>query len=113
MTNREFYTAIITAEVSDELTAFAQDAIAKLNARNEKRSSKPSKASIVNAPIKAAIIEFIGDRENVTAADVAVGVDITVQKASALLRQLVADEKVTVTEVKVPKKGKCKGYTLA
>ena len=31
MTNREFYTAIVTANISEELTAFAQDAIAKLD----------------------------------------------------------------------------------
>ena len=58
MTNREFYTAIVNSNVSDELKAFATDAIAKLDARNAKRSSKPSKKSLENAPIKNSIAEF-------------------------------------------------------
>lgn len=113
MTNREFYNAILSADVNDELKAFAEEAIAKMDARNEKRSSKPSKTAIANEPIKAAIIEYLNGKENVPAADVAVGVEVTVQKASALLRQMVADGVATVSEIKVPKKGKCKAYTLA
>lgn len=113
MTNREFYNAILSADLNDELKAFASDAIAKLDARNEKRSSKPSKTAIANEPIKVAIAEYLNGKENVLAADVAVGVEISVQKASSLLRQMVESGQLTVTEIKVPKKGKCKAYTLA
>ena len=48
-----------------------------------------------------------------TASDVATELGVTPQKASALLRQVVAEGKATVTDVKVPKKGAQKGYTLA
>lgn len=37
---------------------------------------------------------------------------VSVQKASALCRQLVAEERVQVVEVAVPKKGKQKGYFI-
>lgn len=113
MTNREFYNAILSADLNDELKAFAEEAIAKMDARNEKRSSKPSKTALANVPVKEAIVNFLGGKENVTAADVAVGVEVSVQKASSLLRQMVADGVATVGEIKVPKKGKCKAYTLA
>lgn len=113
MTNREFYNAILSAEINDELKAFAEEAIAKMNARNEKRSSKPSKTALANVPVKEAIANFLEGKENVTAADVAVGVEVSVQKASSLLRQMVTDGVATVSEIKVPKKGKCKAYTLA
>lgn len=113
MTNREFYNAILSADVNDELKAFAEEAIAKMDARNEKRSSKPSKTAIANEPIKASIVEFLNEKTDVVAADIAVGVEISVQKASALLRQMTEDGLLTVKEVKVPKKGKCKAYTLA
>lgn len=45
MTNREFFNAIINANVNDELTAHATAELAKLDKRNAQRSSKPSKTS--------------------------------------------------------------------
>lgn len=113
MTNRDFFNAIINANINDELTSFAQEAIEKLDARNAKRSSKPSKTALANIPVKEAIVNFLEGKENVTAADIAVGVEVSVQKASSLLRQMVADGQLTASEIKVPKKGKCKAYTLA
>ena len=109
MTNREFYTAIVNSNVSDELKTFATDAIAKLDARNAKRASKPSKKSLENEPIKAKILEVLSTEPKV-ASEVAELVGISTQKASALLRQI---EGLEVSEVKVPKKGKMKGYALA
>lgn len=112
MTNREFYQSIVSANISEELTAFAQSAIEKLDARNEKRSSKPSKTAIANEPIKVAIVGFLGDK-TMTASEVGAGVEITTQKASALLRQLVNDGTVKVSTVKVKGKGEVKAYTVA
>lgn len=113
MTNREFFNAIINANLSDELTQFATDAIAKMDKRNAVRSSKPSKTAIANAPIKAAILAFIADHPKALAADVATGVDITPAKASGLCVQLVKEGELTSEDIKIPKKGKVKGYTLA
>ena len=113
MTNREFFTAIVSANVSDELTAFAQEAIAKLDKRNEARSSKPSKVALANAPIKEAILAFVAENEDAIASAIATGCEVSVQKASALCRQLVEEGKLTSQEVKVPKRGKVKAYRLA
>ena len=109
MTQREFFTAIVNSNVSDELKVFATDAIAKLDARNAKRGSKPSKRSLENEPIKAKILEVLTSEPKV-ASEVAELVGISTQKASALLRQI---DGLEVTEVKVPKRGKMKGYALA
>lgn len=116
MTNREFFTAIINTNGMDaELVAFAEDAIAKLNARNEKRSSKPSKAAIANAPIKDGIVTaFGGNTEKwVIASEVATEMGISTSRASALLVQLVKEGVLRSTDTKVPKKGKVKAYALA
>ena len=51
MTNREFYTAVIASVDNDELKAFATEAIEKLDARNAKRASTPSKTQKENAPL--------------------------------------------------------------
>ena len=113
MTKREFLNAVIEANVNEELSAFAVAEIGKLDKRNEAKSSKPSKTAIANEPIKANIIEFLADKENVTASEIAEALELTTQKVSALCRQLVEGGKLTATEVKVPKKGKVKAYHIA
>lgn len=118
MTNREFLTAIANSSLSDDLTTYAAEQIAKLDMRNaarkEKQSSKPSKTAIENEPIKAAIMDFLSTQtEPMIAADIAENVHITTAKASAMLRQLADDGKVIKSEVKVPKKGKVKGYAVS
>ena len=100
MTYRDFYTAVIADTENEELKAFATEAIAKLDARNASRASKPSKRSLENEPIKAKILEVLTSEPKV-ASEVAELVGISTQKASALLRQI---DGLEVTEVKVPKK---------
>ena len=48
-----------------------------------------------------------------TASDIGVALEITTQKASALCRQLTEGGVLVATEVKVPKKGKVKAYSIA
>ena len=115
MTNREFFNAIVNAcdieptETQwEELRDFATNAIAKLDARNAARKDKPSKKSLENEPIKSKILTEVLTDEPKTASEIASEVGISVQKASALLRQM----NVTVTDVKVKGKGVQKGYNL-
>ena len=114
MTNREFYTAIAQGAMNDELIAFAQEAIVKMDERNAKRNSKPSKTAVENEPIKAQIVEFITKRnEFCIAGAIAEALEISTQKASALCRQLVEAGKLSEKEGKVPKHGKRKAYGIA
>ena len=112
MTYRDFYNAVLTSTDNDELKAFATEAIAKLDARNAKRSSKPSKKSLENAPIKDSIAEFLADGSHL-ASEIASGLDLSVSKVSALCRQMVGDGILTVEDVKVKGKGTQKSYSLA
>lgn len=113
MTNRDFYNAVITANFNAEITDFAKESLAKLDARNAKRASTPSKTAIANEPIKTAICDYLKTHSNVVASDLATVLEISTQKASTLCTQLTKDGKLTAAEVKVPKKGKVKGYSLA
>lgn len=108
MTNREFFNAIVNGTLNEEVIAHAQSSIEKLDARNAARKDKPSKKSVENEPIKEAIKSLLTD-EPMTASEIAEKVEISTQKASALLRQI---EGLTVTEVKVKGKGRVKGYSL-
>ena len=108
MTQREFFNAVIESNVSDELKAFATDAIAKLDARNAKRSATPSKSQIANEAVKAEIAKVLTE-EPQTASEIAQKCEISTQKASSLLSRM---SDLKVTEVKVKGKGKVKGYSL-
>ena len=111
MTNREFLNTIINANLSDEITARAQEMLAQMDARNAKRASTPSKTAVANAPLKQTIVNLISEK-NMTAPEVGVALEGSTQKASALLRQLCEDGVLTSEEIKVPKKGKMKSYSL-
>ena len=111
MTNREFYNAIANGEINEEIIEKAKSEIVKLDERNAKRASKPSKKSIENEPIKASIREFLTDGSHL-ASEIARGLGLSVSKVSALCRQMVGDGLLTVEDVKVKGKGMQKSYTL-
>lgn len=113
MTNREFYTAILSNEtLSIELRTFASEALTKLDAKNAKRAATPSKTAIANEPLKAQILEFLGTRSSALASEIGEALGLSTAKASSLCAQLTAEGKVTSVEVKVPKVGKRKSYFL-
>lgn len=114
MTNREFFEEIAKNEtLAKEIRNHATEAIAKLDKRNADRQAKPSKTALENAPIKVAILEYLVGKSEEVASVIAENVGISTSKASALCGQLVAEEKIVATEVKIKGKGKVKGYTLA
>ena len=112
MTNRDFYNAVINANISDELTEYATNALTKMDAANEKRRNAPTKAQKENLPVIESI-QGVLTGELQTASDIAALVGISTQKASALLRGLVGDGYAVAEDIKVPKKGLVKGYKLA
>lgn len=110
MTKREFLTKIIEAGIDVKLTEFATQELEKLDTTNARRRDKVSKAAAANIPLLEKIETEILDGEPKTASDVAAFLEVSVQKASALCRKLVAEGRARETEVKVPKKGKQKGF---
>lgn len=112
MTQREFFTAIVNGTINADIQAYAADAIVKLDKRNATRASKPTKSQQANVPLLAEIRTFLTGKKNVLAAEVAAHLDVTPQKASGLLKLLVDGGEATAAEVKVPKQGKRKAYTL-
>lgn len=113
MTQREFLTAVSNSNLNPEVVDFAKAEIEKMDARNEKRKATPSKTAQANEPIKEAIVKTLTEKGTMCAADVAGLVEISTQKASSLLRQLVEDGTVKSEDKKVPKKGTVKFYTVA
>ena len=79
MTNREFFTAIVNSDLNDEMKAFATDAIAKLDARNAKRASTPSKTQKENAPLIEKIASLLTSEPKL-ASELAKEMEICTQK---------------------------------
>ena len=124
MTNREFYNLIAANEtLTEEVRNHATEQIAKLDATAEKRkgkvSAKDQEKRDANAAMAKHIAETILGTEAKTATDVAAaltaeaGEEVKVQKASYLCRLAVELGLASVTEVKIPKKGTQKAYTIA
>lgn len=58
MTQREFFTAIVNGTINADIQTYAADAIAKLDERNAKRKTKPTKAQEANEAVMAEIVAF-------------------------------------------------------
>lgn len=109
MTNREFFQAVIAKEITDEVIAHAKSEIAKLDARNAKRASTPSKIQKENAPLIEKIATLLTSEPKL-ASELAKEMGLSTQKVTPLVK---AVEGVQSVDVKVKGKGTQKGYFLA
>ena len=112
MTKREFYTAIKNGKIDEQIKLFATEELEKMDAVNEKRRNTLSKKAQENQPLLDKIEGEILTEEPKTATDVAAILEVSVQKASGLLRRLVEDGKAAKVDVKIKGKGTQKGYTI-
>ena len=114
MTKREFLEAIVDAETLEvELRKFAAEELEKMDKALAKRKAKQSAKALANAPLIKQIKENLLSDEPLLASVTGEYLGVSVQKASALLRQMVAEGIADVRDVKVLGKGIQKGYTLA
>lgn len=124
MTNREFFVNVSKNIVGEAEIAHALEQIAKLDATNAKRAEKAKEKTASNEPIKTAIFNLLAENGGMTSPDIADALnkqgvttadneEISTSKASSMCRQMVDDGRLTVTEIKIPKKGKMKHYAVA
>ncbi len=112
--NREVLNAIVNGTMDADIQEWAKGQIEKMDARNAKRTSKPSKVAVANAPLKEAIYNYLVENDGkFTEVELGAVIESTHNKAGSLVRQLVAEGKVSVEEVKIPKVGKRKAYFVA
>lgn len=114
MTEREFLTKVIAIEgISKELSDYATESIAKLDARNDKRKNTQTKAQKENEGVMTAIVDHLTTNGSDVASSIGTALGISTQKASALCKLLVDSGKLTVADVKVKGKGTVKQYSVA
>ena len=121
MTKREFFVKVSAGEMTEEMQAFAAEALAKMDETLAKRKGKLSEKEQAKREANEALARRVAAEvlcaEAKTATDVAaeltemLGEEVKVQKASSLCRKAVELELATVAEVAIPKKGKQKAYS--
>lgn len=89
MTKREFLMDVIAnyEGITDEGKAIAQKMIDQLD-KKATNGGKPTKRQVENEDLKVRIQEFLDAQGVATATEIANGVDISCQRASALLKQM-------------------------
>ena len=119
MTMRKYHEAVAAIpNAPADVVAKAKAELAKMDAANANRKSKPSKTSVANEPIKAAIVELLTTNGAMVASAIGAAltngeVEVSTSKASALCGQLVKAEVLAVEDVKVKGKGTVKQYSIA
>ena len=126
MTNREMYTNTINylrgADDVDtaELIAAFENALARMDATNEKRKAasalKAAEKQAEKEPIREALFAVMGDEDTPMTASMlieAAGLDIMPASVPSLMRPLVEAGRVAKVDMKVPGKGTQRGYVKA
>lgn len=120
MTNREFYSAIVENTISAEVVAHAQEQLVKLDERNAKRNATAQeKRKETNAPLRKAILDFLGEHSAVLSVDLAKAMSevledtISTSKITGVCGVLRKEGALVSTEVAVKGKGKQVAWSLA
>lgn len=124
MTNREFYTAITTNTITEEVIAKAMEELNKLDVTNAKRREKSAEKANANQAFVEKLVTFLGEAPQ-TASELLMkfaaiademprvdGKPYTVQYVSNLARAAVEQGLCKVGDVKIKGKGTQKGYSL-
>ena len=123
MTNREIYGSMIAyLDGSDEidvdaLRAACVEALAKLEAQNEKRKAasavKAAEKQAEKEPVRDALLAVMGGEDAPMTASMlieAAGLDVKPASVPSLMRPLIEAGRVAKVDVKIPGKGKQRGY---
>ena len=112
MTAREALTAIVSDKVTDKVKAWAQNEIAKLDKKNEKRKVAAGEIKEENKPIAQAILQALAGGQMLSA-DLAKAIGQTTQKTNGVAGEMCKIGTLIKTKVKVKNKGEQTAYALA
>ena len=101
MTQREFFQAVISAEVAQELKDYATQQIEALGKKNSARNAKAKeKKDAVNAPLLAQINALLADGKTHTCAEIAAYTGANSPKIAALVKPFVDNGAIVKETVK-------------
>ena len=111
-TNRQALTLIINGNLTDEVKAWAEGEIAKLDKKNAKRKAAEGEIKAENKPIAEAILSALANG-SMLSADLARAIGQTTQKTNGVAGEMVKLGMLTKSKVKVKNKGEQTCYSLA
>ena len=97
MTMREFFNAVISNEITDDVIEKATSELKKLEERNEKRNTKPSKTAEANKPLIEKLEAFLEGKDAMIASDIASQLEMTPNKVASLAK---ASDKIQITKTR-------------
>ena len=97
MTMREFFDAVIANEITDDVIEKATSERKKLDERNKKRTSKPSKTAEANKPLIEKLEAYLEGKREKIASDIASQLEMTPNKVASLAK---ASEKIQITKTR-------------
>lgn len=113
MTQREFFQAVISAEVAQELKDYATQQIEALGKKNSARNAKAKeKKDAVNAPLLAQINTLLADDKVHTCAEISAYTGANSPKIAALVKPFV-DNGTIVKEIVKNGKNRAVAYRNA
>ena len=112
MTNREFYNAIVKANLGEDITNHALAEIGKLDKKNAKRKAEAGQVKEENKPIAEAIIKALAEGGKLSV-ELAEAIGQSVQKTNGVAGEMCKIGTITKSKVKVKGKGEQTLYTLA
>ena len=111
MTNREFFKAIVSANINEDITAHAVAEIAKLDKKNAKRKAVEGQVKEENKPIAEAIVKALANGAMLSA-DLAKAIGQSTQKTNGVAGEMCKIGTLVKTKVKVKGKGEQTSYSL-
>lgn len=113
MTMREFYEAIINANISEEITDKAKEGINAIDRRNASKASKVTEKDERNNELREKIVQYLVENNSAIGTDIATALDANKSVVIGLCGQMVKEGILGKNQVSIPKVGKRVAYVLA
>ena len=111
MTNREFFNAIVKANLGEDITNHALAEIGKLDKKNAKRKATEGEIKTENKPLAEAILVALANG-SMLSANLAQAVGVTTQKVNGVAGEMFKLGMLDKFKVKVKGKGEQTAYAL-
>lgn len=112
MTNREFFNAIVSANINEDITNHALAEIGKLDKKNAKRKATEGQVKEENKPIAEAIVKAL-EGGRMLSVDLAKYIGQSSQKTNGVAGEMVKLGVLGKEKIKVKGKGEQTVYFLA
>lgn len=103
-TQRNFLTDVINGNITEQAVTYAEERLAKLDEKNEKRKAEASANQLKNIQLGEDIITFVTENGAQTTSEIAKQFGVSTQKIAPITNALTKEGKLTETTKTADKK---------